>query len=67
MIAKSLVFTDGLSPSRVPQNEQLKNVTRSLKTSKSNFVWVTMMLKASYLSAEIKRAISSLPFVVVFF
>lgn len=35
-ISESLVFTDGLSPSRVPQNEQLKNVTQSLKTSKSN-------------------------------
>lgn len=66
-VLESLVFTDGLSLSRVLQNEQLKNVTQSLKTSKSNLAWVTMMLKASCLSAEIKWAISSLPFFVAFF
>jgi len=53
-ISKSLFFADGLSPSRVLQNQQLKNVTPSLKTSRSNLAQVTMMLKASYLSAEIK-------------
>lgn len=65
-ILECLVFTDGLSLSRMLQNKQLKNVTHSLKTSKSNLARVTMMLKASCLSAEIKEAISSLLFVVVF-
>lgn len=65
MMSESLAFTDGPSPSRVPLNEQLKDATWSLKTSKSNFAWLTMMLKESYLSVEIKWAISSLPFVVV--
>lgn len=54
VISESLVFTDGPSHSRVLQNEQLKNVAQPLKTSKSNLARVTMMLKASYLSAEIK-------------
>lgn len=35
-VLESLVFTDGLALSRVLQNEQLKNVAQSLKTSKSN-------------------------------